>query len=97
MQAVYLQGIFQGILILDKQTTQPLHVPYEQKCKMEVAAGVDILPVLSAVFKSLPDSTRKNLLAKVGISALDFVRFKKLMEINVERFVTSSENQCFHC
>jgi len=70
MAGKYLLGATGGLVsyiagnyIIDKQTCTPLIVSYDQKPRMEVK-GFDIFPMVSAIFKSLPESTRRSLLFK---------------------------------
>jgi len=79
MAGKYLLGATGGLVsyiagnhIIDKQTCTPLPVNYDQKPKMEVK-GFDVFPLVSAIMKSLPDSTRKSLLLKATKPTREFV------------------------
>jgi hypothetical protein len=70
MAGKYVLGATGGIIsyiagnyLIDRQSSTPLPVSYEQKARIDVK-GVDMLPVMSAIFKSLPESTRRNILLK---------------------------------
>lgn len=70
MAGKYLLGATGGLVsyvagnyLIDKQTSTPLHVSYDQQPRMDMM-GVDLFPIMSAIFKSLPENTRRNLLLK---------------------------------
>ena len=70
---------------LDKQMSTPLPVSYDQRPKME-AKGFDLLPMLSAIIKSLPESIRRNLLLKVRLKEKRFYK-RETIEILQMYFV----------